>query len=71
LYTCFRDRRVYGRGESSQYSEVAGHAREKLGKGCTTLIDLTKPPLHKPISGRHIEMQGEAEPYTASMFLML
>jgi len=73
LYVCCSNRRVRGRGESSQYSKASGHPREKLGKVCTTLIDYTKSPLRKPVPGRHIEVRRdrEAEPYTTSAFLMI
>jgi hypothetical protein len=72
LHLCFSVRAVQGRGVSSQYSDFAGHAREKLSKEHPILIDLTKPQQCRPLSGKHIEVRRdrEAEPYTASKFLM-
>jgi hypothetical protein len=71
LYLYFSARAVQDRGENSQYSDFAGHAREKVSKEYPIMIDLTKPGQSRPLSGKHIEVcrDREAEPYTASKFL--
>jgi hypothetical protein len=61
------------RGETSQYPDFAGHAREKLHKERPLLIDLTKPQQCRSLPGKHVEVcrDREVEPHTASKFLML
>ncbi|XP_023708266.1 sentrin-specific protease 1 isoform X1 [Cryptotermes secundus] len=61
-------RTVQDRGGNLQYSDFAGQAREKVGKECPVIIDLTKSQLSRPFSGKHIEVRRdrEAEPYTAT-----
>ncbi|XP_021913096.1 sentrin-specific protease 1-like isoform X2 [Zootermopsis nevadensis] len=59
---------VKTRGQSSQHSDFAGHAREKLSKQLPIVIDLTKPQQCWPLPGKHIRVRRdrEAEPYTAT-----
>jgi hypothetical protein len=64
----FSTRILQDRSENMQYSDFAGHAREKVSRQCPVIIDLTKPQPRRPLSRKHIDVcrHREAEPYTAS-----